>query len=324
MTTTISPGLGHGLGFTQQGVGTTPGYDAVDFRRAVSGPLLEGAMDGTSYMVTQRGAGANMSVDIAANAGVYGVAAYVQGDAVAGQALYAVAPHNAVINETIAAAHASLPRVDRVILEVLDNVHDASGSNLARTRVLTGTATSGDTLDNPTGATAVPNSALLLADILVGAGATSITNANIRDRRKWARGAFVILTHNSNYTVSGSLALLDATNLNPRIECSGSPLRVTLHGQLSVVSGAAQYQTDLFVDGASANMSSAQTVPNTTAQFIESSWVIVPSAGSHKIGPAAQAITNAITFVGSASASIKLIIEEIVRQNTANNSVTTG
>jgi hypothetical protein len=90
--------------------------------------------------------------------------------------LYPVPPHSAVINETITAAHASLPRVDAVILELQDNTHDASGGNLARTRVVAGTATAGATLDNARdgshGGATIPSNALHLADILVGAGVT--------------------------------------------------------------------------------------------------------------------------------------------------------
>jgi hypothetical protein len=50
-----------------------------------------------------------------------------------------VPPHSAVINETIAAADATNPRNDLVVLEIKDTQHDASGSNLAQTRVVTGT-----------------------------------------------------------------------------------------------------------------------------------------------------------------------------------------
>lgn len=185
MTTTVSPGLGHAPSFTQQGTGASPGYDAIDRRRAIAGfERGEGAATFGSFRVVQRGAGANMSVDIGQDDG-----AWVRGDAVALQALYYVAPHNATINETITTADATNPRLDQVILEIQDNVHDGSTANIARTRVVAGTPTSGATIDNRTGAAALPGSALLLADVLVPAGAASITNATIRDRRQLQAGS---------------------------------------------------------------------------------------------------------------------------------------
>ena len=46
-------------------------------------------------------------------------------------------------------------------------------------KVVPGTATSGATLSNLTGAAAVPNNSLLLANVLIPATSTSITDANI-------------------------------------------------------------------------------------------------------------------------------------------------
>jgi hypothetical protein len=178
MTTTLVPALGHGP-LTQSGTGSTPGYDAIDARRWVSDPDLgEGVTTYGSFRVSQRAAGANLSVDI--NMDDF---AYVRGDAVTHQALYKAPPHASTINETITTADATNPRIDRVILELKDTTHDASGSNLFQTRVVTGTPTGGATLDNLTGAGAVPSSALLLADVLVAATDTAISNAEIRDRR---------------------------------------------------------------------------------------------------------------------------------------------
>jgi hypothetical protein len=121
-----------------------------------------------------------MSVDIAASTGD---GALVQGDSVTAQGLYTVPPHTAVINEAITAAHATLPRLDQIVLEALDDTHAGGGLNKARIRVINGTATAGATLDNRTGAAALPSSCLRLADVLVGAADTSITTAEIRDRR---------------------------------------------------------------------------------------------------------------------------------------------
>lgn len=333
MTTTISPSLGHAPVLTQAGIGTTPGYDAIDFRRLGSPGLQEGVMGVASYEVTQRGAGANMSVDIAASTADAlgsGVAALIQGDAVTAQGLYPVPPHSAVINETVSAAHATLPRVDAVILELQDTTHDASGGNLARTRVVAGTATAGATLDNARdgshGGAAIPSSALHLADILVGAAATSITNAVIRDRRKWARGAFRQITRSAgNYTeTTGVLVEIDTTNLKPRIECSGVPVRVMLSCVIGH-SAAVVPAFDLFMDGATVNGPRLQTMSASGNVALTIGWVVVPSAGSHRFSPAFQrGASGTLTAFANTNQLLYFTVEEIVRQDAANNATTTG
>lgn len=189
MTTTIAPSLGHGVLMTQAGTGTSPGFDAIDVRRMTLSQQGEGVSTYESWRVRQRGASANMSVDIGADE-----VAYVRGDAVALQAPYAVAPHSATINEAITTADPTNPRLDMVILELKDATHDASGFNVAQTRVVAGTPTAGATLDNRNGAAAMPASAILLADVIVAANDTSITDAEIRDRRPFVSGIPPLLT----------------------------------------------------------------------------------------------------------------------------------
>jgi hypothetical protein len=183
MTQTVGPALGHGLVMSQQGTGTTPGYDAIDVRRMFQGVAMEGVLNSGGFAVTQRGAGANMSVDIAATTGE---GARVQGDAVTLQGLYYVPPASAVINETIAAADATNPRNDLVVLEIKDTQHDASGSNLAQTRVVTGTPNVSATQTDAygvNGTPALPASAIPLAVVNVPALDTAITTSQVSDRR---------------------------------------------------------------------------------------------------------------------------------------------
>lgn len=200
MTVVIAPSLGAGLPFTQLGRGTSPGFDAIDLRRSDSVGLSEAPLSMGAYLVSQRGAGANMSVDIAASTGL-GVV--VQGDHVTAQGRYTVPPHSAVINEAIAAADPTNPRIDSVILEIKDSTHDASGLNQAQTRVLTGTPTAAVTNEAP-GASpaALPSSAILLAYVQVNAAAASITNANIKDMRPKKRGKLNIATSESTSATS--------------------------------------------------------------------------------------------------------------------------
>jgi hypothetical protein len=80
---------------------------------------------------------------------------------------------------TFTAPHASLPRVDRVVLTVRDGLYDATSAFTPIFQVVPGTATSGATLANLNGAAAVPANSLLLANVLVGAAATQIQASDI-------------------------------------------------------------------------------------------------------------------------------------------------
>jgi microcystin-dependent protein len=181
-TTIIAPSVGHALVNLQGGVGASPGFDAIDYRRAWSGALFEGVLSSTAWVVKQNTV-ADLHVLVDANVGP---GAYVQGDAITLQGLYYVAPHGSQINFDVGTnnpPNAVNPRIDRVVLRVYDNTHDASGLNEAHIEYIPGTPTSGATLDNETGAPAVPNGSIELATVYVGANATSIANANIRDKR---------------------------------------------------------------------------------------------------------------------------------------------
>lgn len=156
-------------------------------------PAGEGVQVQTAFYVLPRQAGVNMSVDV----GITGTGlmeAWVRGDTRGGQGLYRVdnidrtAPTASTyvpqINVTVSNNAAANPRLDIVVLEVVDMEHIGGGTATAQIRVIAGTATAGATLDNRAGAAAVPSSALLLADILVPAlESTSIDLVDIRDRR---------------------------------------------------------------------------------------------------------------------------------------------
>lgn len=151
-------------------------YSAKDVRRHITRLQNEGIVDSGDFAVSERAAGANMSVDVAAGE------AYVQGDTNADEAQY-YCRETGTLNATFTASDATNPRIDRVVLEVKNDSEDSSGLNKARIRVIDGTPTGGATLTNLSGAASVPSSCLLLANVLVGAGVTTITTANIQDRR---------------------------------------------------------------------------------------------------------------------------------------------
>jgi hypothetical protein len=325
----IVPALGTGLIASQ--TGPSAGYNAIDVRRAWGAGLQEGVLAATSCEVTQRAAGANLSVDCAANVAdtASGAAAFIQGDSITAQGLYAAAPHTAAINLDVAAAHATNPRVDIVILELKDDQHDVGGLNVARVRIISGTATGGATLDNRTGAAATPSSALLLADVLVPALDTTISNSQIRDRRKWALGAFCrVLRTSADYTTStGTLTAIDGTNLNKRIECSGVPLRISLFGKVQHSGTNVQALFGINLDGAvidsTGTIHNVPIATNGVPYPVAMSYVAVPAAGSHLISPTWASGATA-TLKADSDEPLVFVVEEIVRQNTANNATTTG
>ena len=144
----------------------------------------EGVFASGDFAVTQKAAGANMSVDVATGDAYvtfdtpYGGKRRVHNDALSnsGTPGSPTAPDWAT---TFTAADGSNPRIDRVVLQVRDSALDGGGAYDAVFKVVAGTATVGATLTNLTGAGAVPANALLLANVLIPSGATTVTTANI-------------------------------------------------------------------------------------------------------------------------------------------------
>lgn len=147
-------------------------------QRVASYATSEAVSPGTdgyeSFRVKQRALGANMSVDI----GLPGVLqqAWVR-DAAIG--IYRYEYNGAQLNVAIGAADGTNPRIDRVVATAPASID----SIVPQIVVLAGTPTGGATLDNLSGAQAIPVGYTLLADVLVGAGVVTILTANIRERR---------------------------------------------------------------------------------------------------------------------------------------------
>ncbi len=122
--------------------------------------------------VSQRSAGANMTVD------VLGGLAVILGDDVTFQGFY-VCFSSATENLTIPAPPASGTRIHRVVARVRDKLHD-------------GTQTTYDWLlevladSDGSGPPALPDSAISLATVTVNAGDTSVTDSAIADTRESA------------------------------------------------------------------------------------------------------------------------------------------
>lgn len=158
-----------------QSIAGTPSYSARELRQLHSALYWnEGVIIG--HAPAQRGAGANMSIDVA------GGRAVVQGDDQSSppQGIY-ITNNTGTDNVAIGAAPGSNSRIDVVYLRINDpNATGPAGQNAAY-GVVAGTAAASPV------APSVPTSAIPIAQVLVAAGTAAITTAMITDRRRMAR-----------------------------------------------------------------------------------------------------------------------------------------
>ncbi len=149
-------------------------YTASEDRGIVEVLAGVGVLADGDLKVSQRAAGVNMSVDVAAGT-------VVIENAVASRGRY-LCKSTAVTNLAIAASPGvGASRIDIVVATVTDTEY-GDPSDAWVLQVITGTAG-----PSPT-APATPAGSLLLANIAVGTSVSSISNANITDVRPYARG----------------------------------------------------------------------------------------------------------------------------------------
>lgn len=221
-------------------------YGADELARPYRDLIGEGIVTGITgqLAVTERGAGANMSVDVAAGA------AWVLGDESELQPLYRVR-NDATVNLAISAADPTDPRIDIVVLEVLDSVF-AGVSDLARLRVVTGTPA-----PIPS-APATPNTALRLATVDVAAADTSIVDADITEDRTFAMlgGGEALgverLDEVATLETTASTSYVDLATVGPIIEDVGPGDYILEAGAQAANTGATNVNTVGFVIGSAA------------------------------------------------------------------------
>lgn len=147
-------------------------YSAVDYRSLLHGlfrsdGILRPDTVAGGLKVSQRAAGADLSVDVAAGRAI------IEGDSVADQGKYFCWSTD-VVNVGVPAPPASGSRTHIVVARLYDKLHDG-GSAYEWTIELVE--------DDGSGVPAVPGSAIPLAQVAVAAGQTSVTDANITDTR---------------------------------------------------------------------------------------------------------------------------------------------
>lgn len=327
----------------------TPEYFATKTYTAQRDRIMLAALEGIQpgvvaagdFKVSQRALGANMSVDVAAGD------AWVAGTDTARQGMYHAA-NDAVVNVATTTAGAAWavgdatnPRLDQIILRVFDTTDGAAanGNNTAdnvQLLVLQGTATAGATLDTRTGAAALPSSCIRIADVLIPAATSTASTANIRDRRPWARGAYnkiVRITNASagaDYTMaSGTAAEIDATNLKPRIELSGTAnVRVSLRGAYAHNTAGGTLILQPAIDGLAVEggpmIDEFPCRPRdaglTTYTGFMFAWDFgLPNAGSHLLSWTWRSLIGTAALAANTNQMLEMTVEEIVRQNANNN-----
>jgi hypothetical protein len=138
-------------------------------------------------------------------------------------------------------ANPTLPRIDRLIVQIRDQ-NVAGGGDTAtdgKFNVITGIPTSGATLANLNGAAAVPDNSFLIANVLVPAAATVITNTHIDNA---ARTTAVIVPPNIQSDIDALEAEVDLMkNAYPKemvftaVHPEGNVTNLALYGTLTYI-----------------------------------------------------------------------------------------
>lgn len=185
-------------------------YSALDARRVAAMLITTEGVGGPTHLeVTQRAAGANFSVDVAA-----GFAA-ITGDDTTNQGVY-ICQSTAVVNVPVPTAPGAGSEIHRIVAWVKDPLHEGSFTDYEWTI---------ECLDDTgSGTPAQPDSAITLALVTVAAGASNVTNANINNQRSTAQ----VLSQSSNLRMlryTDSAPVISSTTL-----ADDSDLTVTLPG----------------------------------------------------------------------------------------------
>lgn len=133
---------------------------------------LEGVIGDDALKVSVRGAGANMSVDVAAGS------CFILGDSAVGQGKY-LCVSTSVVNKSIAAAPESGTRVHRVVARLRDKQYDNGDDYDWLIDVQE---------DTGSGTPALEDSMLKLAEVTVKAGDGAVQASAIKDVRPFATG----------------------------------------------------------------------------------------------------------------------------------------
>lgn len=182
-----------------------PGWRTEDFLRFETDFLQSGVVKGvgSELAVSQRGAGANLSVDVATGRALISTTSTLLSP---NETFKSWLYSDAVVNVPIATADPTNPRKDRIVAKFDMSVDP----NTVASNIVTITVVAGTPAGSPS-APAEPANAITLAIIAVAAGATSIVNANITDSRPFVMVNTTSLPELSRQGLANNLATVGGT-----------------------------------------------------------------------------------------------------------------
>lgn len=137
-----------------------------------------GVLKSTDLAVTERGAGADMSVDVAAGQALVLNSSWAANSV--DETRFWPIVNDATFNITISANSSGNDRIDIIVAQIdTATAPNDDGTNVIDLEVVEGTPAGSPS------APATPSDALKLAEVAVANGATSITDAEITDARQW-------------------------------------------------------------------------------------------------------------------------------------------
>lgn len=190
-------------------------YSSADFRSVLDTLFaVEGVTTAGGFKLSQRGAGANFSIDCAAGKGV------VIGDDGANQRKYVVIS-NGTVNIATPTAPVSGTRVHRVIIRIRDKQVIGSGTYDWTLELLE---------DTGSGTPALPSSAINLGTVSIASGQASVLNANITDTRALAAigSQGIVKRHRSTGGTAGTTTEIGVIRIDGAQVFAGRGYRITV------------------------------------------------------------------------------------------------
>lgn len=253
-------------------------YPASLDRLLIGSTLQPGVLGNAELAVSQRAAGANMSVDVAAGRAVVPMTdAPNQGSA--------LCRSTAVNNLTVGGAPAAgLTRIDLVVARVYDASLIGGSINGWQLEIVPGTAAS------TPAAPAVPASAIPLAQISIASGVASVTNAMISNRRIFPANVGGWLSGYFNSAVAPTTpAVLTVGNIT--IPRAGSLL---VHGHANMIGGVPGQQVTVI--DLQVSVPTPEYTPNSTANVPSNGYATVPVLVGWNAVTAGQTVTVKVRF----------------------------
>ncbi|OAE01852.1 hypothetical protein [Arthrobacter sp. OY3WO11] len=277
---------------------------------------------------SQRSAGANMSVDVNLDSTLSFAAALIPTSA---NVAY-IGWMDAVENVTVTAAHATLPRKDRLVAYIdiaLITSATTNNQNAFKLMVVAGTAAASPVV--PTAGTiqtaiGASNPYIVLADISIAAATTTIVTANITDARTPAALNMPYLWGGSSNTVGhlvpnqadGTMVTTtDSKSVSATMLANGIPVQVVDSSTVAVASGATAVPNDdtipqitegtEFLTVSITPKSAANKLVIQVATFMATATVANINAGLFQ-----DAITNAICATSSAAVAANAMVPVVL------------